>query len=239
MITRPEIEAAGIASGTDKVTQHGYQRFYAQFLSEFDGNDSIVEIGFGKGNSIPFWKMLYPSAFLYVVDKNVVAKGDGFEVMRCDQSSKDQLASFASFLCDKSVGFIIDDGSHIPEHQLLTFNNLFGVLNSGGVYIIEDIECSYWKRGTCYGYPTEYGLESSKSLIRQFLQLSNWINREFLSSSELNDLKNSLEDTGFNLNVLTDVASVSFAHNCVAIRKGLLSDQTYSSRPYLHSDRIQ
>ena len=177
--------------------------FAAQFLSEFDGNDSIVEIGFGKGNIFPFWKMLYPSAFLYVVDKNVVAKGDGFEVMRCDQSSEDQLASFASFLCDKSVGFIIDDGSHIPEHQLLTFNNLFGILNSGGVYIIEDIECSYWKRGTCYGYPTEYGLESSKSLIRQFLKLSNWINREYLSSSELNDLKNSLEDAGFNLNVLT------------------------------------
>ena len=238
MITRPEIEAAGIASGTDKVTQHAYQRFYAQFLSEFDGNDSIVEIGFGKGNSIPFWKTLFPSSFLYVADKNVVAKGDGFEVMRCDQSSKDQLASFASFLRDKSVGFVIDDGSNIPEHQLLTFNNLFGVLNSGGVYIIEDIECSYWKRGTCYGYPTENGLESPKSLIRQFLQLSNWINRELLSSPELNELKNSLTDFGFNLDVLTDVASASFAHNCVAIRKGLHGDQIYSSRPYLHSDRI-
>ena len=238
MITRSEVEAAGIASGTDKVAQHGYQRFYAQFLSEFNDNDSIVEIGYGEGNSIPFWKTLYPSAFLYVADKNVVAKGEGFEVMRCDQSARDQLANFASFLSDKSVGFIIDDGSHIPEHQLLTFNNLFDVLNRGGVYIIEDIECSYWKRGTCYGYPTEYGLESSKSLIRQFVQLSNWINREFLSSSELNNLKNSLEDAGFNLDVLTDVASVSFAHNCIAIRKGLLSDQIYSGRPYLHSDRI-
>lgn len=238
MISRSAINSAGIASGTDKVSQHAYQRFYAQFLSDYDGNGSFVEIGYGKGESIVFWKTLYPSAFLYVADRQVVAKGDGFEVIRCDQSSRDQLMGFASFLSDKDVGVIVDDGSHIPEHQLLSFNSLFQVLKYGGVYIIEDIECSYWKRGGSYGYSTEYGLGSSRSLVRKFLRLANWINREFLTSSELAVLEHELSDSGFNVDVLEGVASVVFAHNCLAVRKVFPGDVVLASRSYLHSHRI-
>ena len=238
MITRSAVENAGIASGTDKVSQHGYQRFYSHFLAEYDGHGAIVEIGYGKGDGVKFWRKLYPSAFLYVADKDVVVKGDGFEVVRVDQSSKDQLTGFSAFLSDKNIGVIIDDGSHIPEHQLLSFNILFDVLASGGIYIVEDIECSYWKRGTCYGYPTEYGSGSSESLIRKLLMLSNWINREFLPSAEVIALRGELVAAGFDPRVLEGVASISFAHNCVAIRKGLLGDEKYASRPYLHSDRI-
>ena len=238
MITRSAVEIAGIVSGTDKVSQHGYQRFYANFLAQYDGHGSIIEIGYGKGESVQFWKKLYPSAFLYVADKDVAATGDGFEVVKVDQSSKDQLAGFSAFLSDKNAKVIIDDGSHIPEHQLLSFNVMFDVLEFGGVYIVEDIECSYWKRGTCYGYPTEYGSGSSGSLIRKLLKLSNWINREFLSSADVTALKSELVASGFELGVLENVASISFAHNCVAIYKGLLGDEKYANRPYLHSDRI-
>ena len=238
MITRSAVEVAGIASGTDKVSQHGYQRFYPHFLAEYDGHGTIVEIGYGEGQGVEFWRKLYPSAFLYVADKDVVVKGDGFEVVRVDQSSRDQLAGFSAFLSDKNVEVVIDDGSHIPEHQLLSFNILFDVLASGGIYIVEDIECSYWKRGTCYGYPTEYGSGASESLIRKLLMLSNWINRDFLSSAEVATLRSELVASGFELGVLENVASISFAHNCIAIRKGLLGDEKYAGRPYLHADRI-
>ena len=35
---------------------------------------------------------------------------------------------------------IVDDGSHIIEHMVLTFNTLKKYLKKGGVYIIEDIK---------------------------------------------------------------------------------------------------
>lgn len=35
--------------------------------------------------------------------------------------------------------FIIDDGSHMVEHQMRSFKLLCGRLNEGGIYIIEDI----------------------------------------------------------------------------------------------------
>jgi len=43
------------------------------------------------------------------------------------------------------VCFINDDGSHVPEHQLFSFDYLFHeLLMPGGTYIIEDVETSYW-----------------------------------------------------------------------------------------------
>jgi len=39
---------------------------------------------------------------------------------------------------------IIDDGSHVPRHQLITFTSLFPCVRPGGVYVIEDIESSYY-----------------------------------------------------------------------------------------------
>jgi hypothetical protein len=42
------------------------------------------------------------------------------------------------------VDIVIDDGSHIAEHQLASFRTLFPLLSKGGVYICEDLHTSYW-----------------------------------------------------------------------------------------------
>ena len=56
----------------------------------------------------------------------------------------------------KKFDVIIDDGSHIPWHQIFTLETMFDTfLKDGGVYIIEDMETSYWDRPgvSLYGYP--------------------------------------------------------------------------------------
>jgi len=40
---------------------------------------------------------------------------------------------------------ILDDGSHMSSHMIYSFEHLFGSVKSGGVYVIEDIGCSYWE----------------------------------------------------------------------------------------------
>ncbi len=239
LLSRSKVEEAGISAGTDKVCHHAYHRFYADFLAGFDGNGSIVEIGYGKGKSIGFWKSLYPSAFLYVIDRDVELEGDGFKVLKYDQSSNSQLNELQNFLQGKDVAVIIDDGSHIPEHQLKTFNNLFGVLNQKGIYIIEDTECSYWRYGNCYGYKTRYGLKSSLSLVNKMRSLPHWINRGFLARRERLCLARSLRNMGFCLNALGSIGSISFAHNCVAVLKCLNGDEQYTSQDYRYIDHVQ
>ena len=239
LVTKEQIRQAGIAAGTDKVVHHAYERFYAGFLSGYDGTGSVVEIGYGSGESIAFWKALYPSAFLYVIDRDVELEGDGFRVMKCDQSSPQQLAQLSEFLADKDVALILDDGSHIPEHQLMTFNALFGVLREGGVYVLEDIECSYWRYGHCHGYATRYGLNSGRSLMNKLVLLSHWVNREFLAVRERSRLGGLLQRKGFSLVAIEGVGGITFAHNCVAIIKCLDGDKQYFSRDYRFADNVQ
>ena len=46
-------------------------------------------------------------------------------------------------LGDAKFDIIIDDASHRSDHVVSTFNACFGRLNCGGLYIVEDLHCSY------------------------------------------------------------------------------------------------
>ena len=39
---------------------------------------------------------------------------------------------------------VIDDGSHIPKHVIASFNILFPKLADDGLYVIEDVQTSFW-----------------------------------------------------------------------------------------------
>lgn len=231
--SRELVKAAGICSKTDKVLHHGYERFYPDFLSEYDTKAAILEIGYGSGQSVQFWKSLYPESYLYLLDRDVELEGEGYRVMRCDQSSSTDLGSIVERLKDVKFNLVIDDGSHIPEHQLGAFNAFFkALLGGGGIYIIEDIETSYWRRGGCYGYPTRYGLDSPRSLVRLFSGLVHWVNREFLDPREKETLCRQLMEAGFDPGAMDAVASISFAHNCIRVMKASGGDAVFADRCY-------
>ena len=66
---------------------------------------------------------------------------------------------------------LIDDGSHIQKHQILTLQMLFPHIKDDGVYICEDLHCSYWKDwGGGYLKPDTF-IEFSKKLIDH---LNSW-----------------------------------------------------------------
>jgi hypothetical protein len=114
-----------------------------------------------------------------------------------DQSKLQDLQAVAAHI--KSCKVIIDDGSHHPEHQLKSFFYLFeNVLEFGGVYIIEDIECSYWKPlSQIYGYETGY-----LNIVDYFTKLNHKVN------SRYNLEKNEL-----------DIATITYSANCIIITK--------------------
>ena len=49
---REAFERAGRQAKADKVLHHGYQRYYPDFLSEYDIGSPILEICFGSGESL-------------------------------------------------------------------------------------------------------------------------------------------------------------------------------------------
>jgi len=104
---------------------------------------------------------------------------------------------------------------------LLTFNTLFPALREGGVYIIEDIETSYWTKEGLYGYQTRYGYKHPDSIVEIFKEVADSINSEFAGTRPNRVLHHNM------------IGSMTFAKNCIIITK-----QTQIDRPYRFSRKL-
>ena len=229
----------GTRHGTDKVTDHGYHRFYHEVLSNLrDKAFNMLEIGVAGYNSIDMWKAYFPQAKIYGLDINTEYRDERICVFKADQSNTDQLQNIITQIpgrCD----FIIDDGSHLPEHQCLTFDLFFReLLQEGGTYIIEDIEVSYWKRGGLYGYSTAYGIGNSSSIIEKFKYAVDFINARYIGSDDNRQLMVKVGGA-FSLDTLNMISTVTFGQNCIIIKKKQPYEYRYTvERPYRFADYI-
>jgi hypothetical protein len=189
-------------------------------------NACMLEIGIEAGKSLLLWLDIFPEFYIYGIEINLPTdsvSSDRYRLMRGDQSSEVDLNKCKDVIRDSglTLWLIIDDGSHIPEHQLLTFNVLFDLLEFGGVYIIEDVEVSYWTGITkLYGYETSYGYEHPKSIVEVFRKVIDCVNMEFCRQ----EFKRPKEiwDKHYEF-----IESVTFSRNCIIIRKGIPARDIY------------
>lgn len=123
-----------IKYGSDKA-QHGYCPFYEQTLPK--APKKLLEIGVKEGASIKMWKDWFPDTIIHGLDLFeefpmpdipgiVWHKGNQVDHLLLEQLRKDDF------------DIIIDDGSHLSRHQMMTFYGLF----NGKSYYIEDIHCA-------------------------------------------------------------------------------------------------
>lgn len=232
------IEEYGKKTGTDKIYTHGYHRFYNKELLEYrnNKNSGILEIGVASFNSIDMWKLFFPHAFIYGIDINIEYQDDRIKVYKTDQTDINNLQLIKNDI-QCPIFFINDDGSHIPEHQLISFDFLFSnILQDGGVYIIEDIEVSYWKKGELYGYKAQYGIGNFSSIVEKFKLLIDYTNSRFLNE---NDKKKLDEKTNFlSSETKNSILSINFSENCIIIKKKQQNDYSYHS-PYRFNEFVQ
>lgn len=229
---------AGIKYKTDKITHHGYQRFYDLFLIPIKHNNmNILEIGVDNYRSLKMWLDFFPNANIYGMDINKkdynYTRG---RIFQGDQSKKKDLQTIV-----KKIGkckFIIDDGSHVPEHQLLSFNYLFKeCLEFGGVYIIEDIETSYWRNANLYNYPIDVGyLNNFFNIVQIFKNIVDIVNREFLTEQNKTFLK---EYKKLDYDNLKYISMITFGGNCIIIKKMTEKEyEMYGNRKYRFLDNL-
>lgn len=222
----------GIDANTDKVTHHGYDRFYSRYLDDLRSSATgMLEIGIYYQNSIMLWKKYFERAHIYGVDiDEKKIDDDRVTVFKGDQSNIDSLNNIVSSI-DHPIQFIIDDGSHIPEHQILTFNVFFEkLLQPGGVYIVEDIETSYWSHGGLYGYYTNYGYRHPNSFIEKVKPIIDKINCEFLLP--IHNKQNNEILYNFSADTLNMISTITFGQNCVIFTKKITDELVYSNRNY-------
>jgi hypothetical protein len=233
-----ELKTYGLTSGTDKISVHGYHRFFDKELVNFKNlnNIGILEIGISQYKSIPMWKSYFSNAFIYGIDINCEYNDDRVTVFKCDQSDINALEIVKNKI-SHPIYFINDDGSHLPEHQLISFDYLFSnVLNDGGVYIIEDIEVSYWRNGHLYGYSARYGYNNHLSIIEKFKLLVDYVNSHYLNENDKQIL--DLKTQFLSSKTKNSISSINFSQNCIIIKKKNEEDLQYNNNniPYLWRD---
>lgn len=145
--TDESLEVLGRKHGTDKITLHGYHVWYERHFSAIRNERlTLLEIGVAGGASIRMWEDYFPQAQIIGVD--CIPECKRFEsahtrIFIGDQANPDFLRHVAGDI-GTPLTVVIDDGGHLMHQQQVALCVLFPFVRSGGFYVIEDIETSYY-----------------------------------------------------------------------------------------------
>lgn len=213
-MVRAPLETLARVSGTDKADPHDYMHAYRRLFSEFrDHSITLLEIGVGGyqksngGRSLSLWEAYFRRGTIVGIDlyDKSELSGGRVHVYQCSQTDAQGLRRIS----DRYGGFdlVIDDGSHMNQHQIESFQILFPLLKTPGVYVIEDTQTSYWPAygGGAVGTPAH-----TTSAVSFFKSLVDGLNHaEFLPGS-------GTPATPF----YDQIKAVYFEHGLIAVVKG-------------------
>ncbi len=157
IISEPHLSEIGKYYGTDKANEShsfmnlSYLDIYEKYFDELRDKDiSVLEIGVKDGESLIAWRSYFTNAKIYGMDIDPRCKQLEERNIRIEIGSQDDIEFLHNcFGQETNFDIIIDDGSHVNGFTIASFEYLFNNrLNSGGIYIIEDLRCSYDKLQT-------------------------------------------------------------------------------------------
>ena len=101
----------------------------------------IVHLGYKTGNSLKCWSEYFPNSNVYGIDiyEHKELNLGKIKTFVANQSIESDLQKVINEI-DNKIDIIIDDGSHIGEHQVFSFLYLNKFLSKNGIYVIEDIQ---------------------------------------------------------------------------------------------------
>lgn len=141
-----------IKHGTDKWGPHFYTPLYHELFSRLRHRPiRLLEIGVGGyelatvgGASLTMWAEYFPHGQITGIDiaEKRLTLPPRVRLFRGSQVDP----TFLKTVCDERGPFdiIIDDGSHVPQHVVASFEALFPAVVDGGSYLIEDIQTAFW-----------------------------------------------------------------------------------------------
>lgn len=205
-----------------------YNRIFKDFK---DKPLSMLEIGIQNGGSLEIWSKYF--------NKIICLIGCDIDI-RCREltysspnisvvvgNANDASVEHEILAISNTFNLIIDDGSHTSSDIIKSFCKYFKKLQPGGLYIIEDLHCSY--------FPSyEGGLEYDYSSIEFLKYFSDIVNFEHwgskLSRTEL--VKRFTDKYGCDLDEFdaSFIHSVEFVNSICIIRKLNPSDNLLGTR---------
>ncbi|MCF7545254.1 class I SAM-dependent methyltransferase [Pseudomonas petrae] len=196
-----------------------YLSVYERSLAKYVRSPiQLLEIGVQNGGSLEIWSHYFSNARAIVgCDINRACAGLNYDnpkthVVIGDIKMPETLSAIMKHA--ESFEIIIDDGSHTSQDIIKTFAQMFPHLNNDGVYIVEDLHCSYWKQ-------FEGGLFSPHSSMSFFKALTDILNFEHwgLPNSRLSILEPFKTPPELTEAHLAQIHSVEFVNSMCIITK--------------------
>ena len=161
-----------------------YFEIYEKHFSKFrNKKPRILEIGVQGGGSLCLWKNYFgQDSTIYGIDINPSCKSLEEENINIIIGSQGDL-HFLNKIREEigQVDIIIDDGSHIFHHQILSLETLYPMLKEGGIYLCEDTHTSYYKDyGGFVKNPSSF-MEYAKDITDKLNFNHNNIERDYIA----------------------------------------------------------
>ena len=185
----------------------------AEFFSIISSGKPIrlLEIGVQNGGSLELWeKYLPPGSYITGVDIEEKCGSLKFESPNISVHVLDAADPYAApnLFAGQIFDVIIDDGSHISSDIIATFGLMYPFLALGGKYVIEDLECSYYKTH-------EGGLRYPRSSIEWLKGLVDVVNADHIQPEDAR-----LSDAGeITLKYRKSVGRITFYDSVAVIEK--------------------
>jgi hypothetical protein len=189
---RKTLDQIALECGTDKSSRHhDYCRIYEKYFEKWrDSPITLIEAGFGGyehfgrgGESIRMWQEYFTMANIVSFDlypKDVDLYDSRRTSYYCGhQTDKEFLREMISVSGHPNI--IIDDASHINPLTIDTFTYLWPRLKSGGIYVVEDLETSYWSAIASDGTDFKGGENNPGAAMNYFKGLADSVNHWYSS----------------------------------------------------------
>lgn len=191
----------------------------------------LLEIGIQNGGSLEIWSRYFSEAEKFVgCDINpdcfrLTYDDPRIAVVVSDANldkTEEVILSHAS-----SYDLIIDDGSHRSSDIVKSFARYFPHLEDGGMFVVEDLHCSYWQE-------FEGGLFDPYSSITFFKRLADVVSHEHWGVDKLRKelLAGFAQKYGisFDEDVLAHIHSIEFINSVCVIRKSIPMESQLGQR---------
>jgi len=132
---------------------HSMGHMYGEYLDPLrlaQGQVNMMEIGLQFGASLNLWFSAFPRGKVYGLEYNRLqlkqAAGDQTQeratIFRGDQTNVTLLREISAQVRSEVglLDFIVNDGGHSMEQQIVSFTHLMPLVRPGGVYFIEDLQ---------------------------------------------------------------------------------------------------
>ena len=217
-----------------------YLREYDRIFGPYRANKiAMLEIGIQNGGSLEIWSKFFPYAEKFIgcdIDPECarLRYDDPRIVVVTADANQDQTEQTITAHA-REFDIIIDDGSHRSSDIVKSFVRYFPYLKQGGVFVAEDLHCSYWRE-------FEGGLMDPTSSIKFFQLLADIVNYEHWgiaqSRADLLAMFSQQYQVHFDEEMLSQIHSVEFINSICVIHKARAQDNVLGERIIIGEEEL-